>query len=77
MNHLTYILALFHLATLSLAAPLEDALIEERQFLASLTFYGAGPDAASFFQQVPADDRLHEISEAIPFPLFPLSPLSL
>ena len=38
--------------------------VEDRQFLASLTFYGAGPSGASFFQQIPADDQLHKISKA-------------
>ena len=63
MKPITLILPLLHLAAISLAAPLENTLIEERQFLASLTFYGAGPQAASFFQQIPADDQLHKISK--------------
>ena len=60
---ITLIFPLFHLAVITLAAPLENTLVEERQFLASLTFYGAGPQSDSFFQQVPADDQLHQISE--------------
>ena len=63
MKTFTVALALLHLTTLSLAAPRAE-LIEERVFLASLTFYGAGPSGAFFFQQIPADDQLHKISKA-------------
>ena len=62
MKGFTIAFAAIHLTTLSLAAPLE-VLIEERQFLASITFYGAGPGGQSFFQQFPADDQLHNISK--------------
>lgn len=68
MKSLTIALALLlHLTTLSLAAPLHATLIEERVFLASLTFYGAGPSGESFFQQIPADDQVHPISKTFFF----------
>ena len=53
---------LLHLTTLSLAAP-HAAMVEERVFLASLTFYGAGAGGEFFFQQFPADDQVHKISK--------------
>lgn len=74
MKSITTALALLlHLATLTLAAPHAE-LIEERQFVEVLTFYGAGSNAAFFSQGIPADDQDHPISKASTLALFHFTP---
>ena len=69
MKSITTALALvLNLTTLTLAAP-HPELIEERQFVEVLTFYGAGSNAAFFSQGIPADDQVHPISKAFPLAL--------
>ncbi|KAM0796648.1 hypothetical protein BDR22DRAFT_892966 [Usnea florida] len=52
------------LIAFSTAAP-HPAPQHPRQFLASISFYGAGPGPPFFFQQFPTDDSVHKINNTL------------